>query len=205
MAVATLMIGFKFDNINELHKHFRQAYFYNAGVNKNPDFYTSNNESSEKYKYKVFKGSIYENWYGWTDEQKRSAYKNLYDKQRNALLSAIGWINAESNSIRIRTFNRSGTASQKVIIGIPIVEITDDNNHYGVITSQIPSVETDAYYEDRDNCVKLQLTDTQLQDFKQLVYYLKTKNRPTFYIFNSTGSDTTLSKSSDDINIPEEN
>ena len=135
MAVATLMIGFKFDDIFELHKHFRQAYFYDAGVNKNPNYYTSNNESNEKYKYKVFKGSIYENWYGWSDEQKRSAYVDLYNKQRSALLSAIGWINAESNSIRIRTFNRSGTANQKVIIGIPIVEITDDNIYVSTMRS----------------------------------------------------------------------
>lgn len=63
MAVATLMIGFKFDSTTALTTHLKNKYFegLNAGNRNN------------------YTGTIYENWYGWTDAQKLKAYQDLYD------------------------------------------------------------------------------------------------------------------------------
>lgn len=162
MSTATLMIGFKFDGFDALENHLKTAYFINNGLTKNPNFYTSDNSSDSDYRYKVFIGSQFENWYGWTDEQKMNAYLELWNRHKGFLMTACTWLN---NKQLIRKMMCTTSNTSSYIIGIPLAEVIgDDNsrydNNYNLIVSKNSDADPSMTQDEKDRCINLQLTES---------------------------------------------
>lgn len=194
MSTAVLMIGFKFDTFEGLWNHLKLKYFNEAGVTKNPNDYTSTSESSNYYKYKVYEGSIYENWYGWDEDKKRDAYIALYNKQNDTLngntSSCVkGWFNnAGINYIRAFDNYPNTLTTPPVIVGIPVATIPNASLAYKILVSDIPQISTDPNWSERDNCETLRLSNQDINDFKKIVQLLKIQSQPKFYFFNASDS-----------------
>lgn len=194
MSTAVLMIGFKFDTFEGLQNHLKLKYFNETGVTKNPNDYTNTSESSNYYKYKVYEGSIYENWYGWDKDKKRDAYIDLYNKQNNTLngntSSCVkGWFNNEgSNYIKAFDNYPSTLTTPPVIVGIPVATIPNASLAYKILVSDIPQISTDPNWSERDNCETLRLSNQDISDFKKIVQLLKIQYQPKFYFFNASDS-----------------
>ena len=175
MSKTVLVVGFKYDSCVALKNDLINKYFTIPKVTKDPRDYTNTNASSDYYKYKVYIGSTYENWYGWSEDQKRDAYLSARSNAEELYSGAVTTINNY-----IYKFNHGSN----IIVGIPLVELNDTNNNYKIIVSDPRNANNNV------NCVSLQLTSVQINNFKSLVNSLKTAEKPQFYLMNADSSNT---------------
>lgn len=175
MSKATLIIGFKFNNITALQNHLIAKYYTEKNLTK---ALPVTDPTTDAAKATYYAGSIYENWYGWTPTQKYNAYKTARQKADTEYNTARTTINSY-----IRKFN----TGDNVIVGVPLVELNDTSNGYKLIVSKMPNSNDSEY----GNSVTLNLTDSTV--FKQLVTALKISDKPKFYIMNATsGTNPTI-------------